>query len=342
MKVKFPHAGGYEIAAEDFLRSWVEFYSKKKSKFKFDEPIPCLASAATLNDLKEKKHDFGVDYFCRTQVPKQYADTMQATNQFFELNKKLFQSCEAINPISGRAVKAVKLSAFAKKQHGRSLPSETAPKAKAAKSTKNMPIQKFICVNKSSPLFVVYKSQLKPNEQNFKLLSLLGIDDWQSELNLAKEGETTVSFFSGVGAIDNETFDKINGIMFGEAAIILGDDIFIEGEICRIENVRGHLFSCNKDGEWVSQCRLEQDYIDIQLPEDDIKTVIRVLEERKLDILFDTDDDDNEFLAFQDDRQESLKKLKSSDGVIFTEHWDDIDDLVVLSKVWSFSLSMDD
>ena len=124
MKVKFPHANGFELDAKDFLRSWVDFYSNKKSKFLFDEPIPCLASAATYNDLKEKKHDFGVDFFCRTQVPKQYADTMQATNQFFELNKKLFQSCEAINPISGRSVKAVKLSAFAKKNLGSHLLSE--------------------------------------------------------------------------------------------------------------------------------------------------------------------------------------------------------------------------
>ena len=340
MKVQFPHAGGYEIAAEDFLRSWVEFYSKKKSKFKFDEPIPCLASAATLNDLKEKKHDFGVDYFCRTQVPKQYADTMQATNQFFDLNKKLFQICEAINPISGRAVKAVKLSAFARKLHNSFSLSKTTSTKKVSPEKSEMTMQKFVYVRASTPLLAVYKSQLEPNKQNFKLLSLMGFADWQNELELATEGETSVSFFSGVGPMDSDTFDKINGVMFGEHAVIIGDDIYIEGGICRIENVRGYLFSNNENGEWTAKCKLEQDYIEIKFSKSDIKTINNVLEEREMDILFDMDEDDREFLAFQGNRKESLEKLSSSDGTNFTYNWDDLDDFEVLSHVWSFSLRM--
>ena len=203
-----------------------------------------------------------------------------------------------------------------------------------------MPIQKFIYVKTGIPLLAVYKSQLEPNKQNFKLLSLMGFADWQKELELATEGETSVSFFSGVGPIDSDTFDKINGVMFGEHAVIIGDDIYLEGGICRIENVRGYLFSNNENSEWTAQCKLEQDYIEIKFSKNDIKTISNVLEENQMDILFDTDEDDREFLAFQGNRKGSLEKLSSSDGINFTDNWDDIDDIEVLSNVWPFSLSM--
>jgi hypothetical protein len=197
-------------------------------------------------------------------------------------------------------------------------------------------ISKFLFISKKQPTYVVYKTSFPAIESIYRLLENIGFDSWKDELNNAIEENQKISFYTGVGRAIN-SFENINCISLSETIFFLGDDISWSDNEITIENVTFYLVE-ESDGVWMPKPKWHTDYLTLDIGTLQHSQIIKTIEERRADFLYDTDEDDTEFLAFQDDRSDSLGEFNSEDGTIFTVDWDDLDDLMLISMSWPFLL----
>ena len=71
------------------------------------------------------------------------------------------------------------------------------------------------------------------------------------------------------------------------------------------------------------------------------KIIQTIIDQFNAEFALDTIDDDEEFIQPIVDLGTALKKFKKFDNV-YTYDWDDLDDLLGLSKVWPFTLTFED
>lgn len=199
-----------------------------------------------------------------------------------------------------------------------------------------MEISKFLFMTGEEPRYVVYRTSLPVLRSLYELLGEAGVGSWQTEFEVAREEGREVAFYSGVGWA-GDTFENMNCIGFGELVFLLGDDIDWNSEVITIENVFLYMIE-EVEGNWVPITKWQKDSLDLKLDPATHKTIVGLIKERQSDFLYDYDDDDNEFLSFQEGRESSLADFESEDGSIYTVGWQDLDDLSELSKCWPFTL----
>ncbi len=109
--VKFPHANGFEASLDDFEHHWKGWVGpgRPAHRLELEEVLPILNRKCSFDDLIEQNCDRGFDALCRLIVPRAYMNVMQASNEFFEINKKFFAITEVENPATRRMVRAVQL-----------------------------------------------------------------------------------------------------------------------------------------------------------------------------------------------------------------------------------------
>jgi hypothetical protein len=105
-KVVFPHAGNHSVSLDSFLRCWASWPTGTMAS----RTLPRLAQMASADDLKLNDRGHGLDAMCRTMVPAQFRNTMQASRRFMEANAELLRAVTCENPVTGRQVAGASLS----------------------------------------------------------------------------------------------------------------------------------------------------------------------------------------------------------------------------------------
>lgn len=198
-------------------------------------------------------------------------------------------------------------------------------------------ISKFLFISDKQPQYIVYKTSFSAIESVYRLLENIGLDSWKNEFEIATDENYETSFYTGVGRT-SDGFENLNCISLSESIFFLGDDISWNEKELTIENVTLYIVEESANGDWVPVPKWHTDYLTVNIGKLPHSRIIKTVEERRADFLYDTDEDDIEFLSMQDDRSESLGEFSSEDGNIFTVNWDDLDDLLSISIVWPFSL----
>lgn len=93
--VTFPHANGFQVSDDLFVQAWDHVVSifgpVSKRSLPLSTPLPRLNAKQSLSDCLEKGYEFSLDYLCRILVPNGFRNTMQASDQFMELNSHILQ-----------------------------------------------------------------------------------------------------------------------------------------------------------------------------------------------------------------------------------------------------------
>jgi hypothetical protein len=200
-------------------------------------------------------------------------------------------------------------------------------------------LAKFLYVAEKEPTYVVYKTELQPTKDIFSLLEPVGFSGWEEEFESALNGENQLFFYTGVGR-SGDSFENLNCLVFSESVFFLGDDIHLNSSEAILENVSCFKYQENSEGNWLPVVISENERLEIPLTKNQLESISKALEERRADFLYDFDDDDNEYLAYQPKREKSLGRFSSSDDVIFTDEWEDLEDLVLISRIWPFNLKL--
>lgn len=109
MPVVFRDAKNYEISDADFRQAWNAIICLYGAGIVCTD-LPRLHTHDSLATLIGKGHQFSLEYLCRLLVPSGYKNTMQATDEFLEVNYHILRPIEQIeNPISHRQVKGARL-----------------------------------------------------------------------------------------------------------------------------------------------------------------------------------------------------------------------------------------
>lgn len=92
--ITFPHASGSEVELDDFVYAWCYLVEKKGvelgGKSIVTVELPRLSSRLPMQALREKKHEFSLEFLCRILVGPSNKDTAQATRVFM---KKMLIFC---------------------------------------------------------------------------------------------------------------------------------------------------------------------------------------------------------------------------------------------------------
>ena len=164
-----------------------------------------------------------------------------------------------------------------------------------------MEISKFLFAVDKQPKYVVYKCNTRPIQYLYSLLINAGITTWETEFEAALEDDYECTFYSGVGRIE-EGFENINCISLSESVFFLGDDIHWKNDSITIENVSLFIFEQDEE-EWIPVEKWHTDFLELKIDQPTIDAIKATVEERRLDFLYDLDEDDNEFLAINDGRK---------------------------------------
>ncbi len=99
----------YAISDTDFCQAWHAIFCLYGAGI-VGTDLPRLNTINPLATLIQNNHQFSLEYLCRMLVPNGYKNTMQATNDFMEINSHILdQIPNVLNPVTGRQVQGARL-----------------------------------------------------------------------------------------------------------------------------------------------------------------------------------------------------------------------------------------
>ena len=143
------------------------------------------------------------------------------------------------------------------------------------------------------------------------------------------------SFVVRMGSTGGGIYDTVYALMYAEQTCFIGNDISLSGGKSVLYSAAGYSYTSSKEPE------IEDDEVILNIDPQNEKIIQVIIDSFNADFALDTTDDDDEFIQPIVDLGKALKKFKKFDNV-YTYDWDDLDDLLGLSKVWPFTLSFED
>jgi hypothetical protein len=205
------------------------------------------------------------------------------------------------------------------------------------KSIKSTDVSKYIFVDDESVKFVVYRVDLKPTKALFSNLdTLIGTEDAEAQFQAVVDDEATPpSFIIGLGSTGGDIYDTVYSIMYSESICHVGNDISIDGEEAILYDASGYGNTSTGESD------IDGEQLKLRIDEEKVNIIRSIVEIFGSDFSLDQDDDEDEFIAPLIDLSKTLKKFDKFDNV-YTYKWDDLDDLVGLSRVWPFVLRFEE
>lgn len=198
-------------------------------------------------------------------------------------------------------------------------------------------ISKYIFLNNDVVRFVIYKVNLVPTKGLYTNLEVMvGKDAAELEYQAVIDEETSPpSFVVGVGSTGGGIYDTVYALMYGEQTCFIGNDISLGGDKSVLYSAAGYSSTSSQEAE------IEEDEIILNIDPQNENIIQGLIDSFNSNFVLDTTDDDEEFIHPIVDLGKALKKFNKFDNV-YTYNWDDLDDLIGLSKVWPFTLSFED
>jgi len=198
-------------------------------------------------------------------------------------------------------------------------------------------ILKYILLDDDAIKFVIYRINLLPTKDLYSNLEkLVGKDAAKDEYQAVIDDDAPPpSFIVGMGSTGGGIYDTVYALMYGEQTCYIGNDISLSGKKSVLYSAAGYSYASSKEPE------VEEDEVILNIDQKNEQIIRTIIETFNENFALDTTDDDDEFIQPIVDLDKTLKKFKKFDNV-YTYDWDDLDDLLGLSKVWPFTLSFDD
>ena len=205
------------------------------------------------------------------------------------------------------------------------------------KSNTAQEISKYILLDGDAIKFVIYRIDLLPTKDLYSNLEkLVGKDAAEDEYQAVIDDDAPPpSFIVGMGSTGGGIYDTVYALMYGEQTCYIGNDISLSGKKSVLYSAAGYSYTSSKDPE------VEDDEVILNIDSQNEQIIRTIIEAFNENFALDTTDDDDEFIHPIVDLGKALKKFKKF-GNVYTYDWDDLDDLLGLSKVWPFTLSFED
>jgi len=206
------------------------------------------------------------------------------------------------------------------------------PKSNAAPD-----ISKYIFLDDDAIRFVVYRIDLVLTKDLYtNLEAIVGKDAAQIEYQAVIDEENPPpSFLVGMGSTGGGIYDTVYALMYAEQTCFIGNDISLGGNKSVLYSAAGYSYTSSKEPE------IEDDEVILNIDPQNEKIIQVIIDSFNANFALDTTDDDEEFIQPKFDLDTTLKKFKKF-GNVYTYDWDDLDDLLGLSKVWPFTLTFED
>jgi len=198
-------------------------------------------------------------------------------------------------------------------------------------------ISKYILLDGDAIKFVIYRIDLLPTKDLYRNLEIMvgkeaAEDEYQTVID---DDAPPPTFIVGMGSTGSGIYDTVYALMYGEQTCYIGNDISLSGEKSVLYSAAGYSYTSSKEPE------VEDDEILIDIDPQNEQIIRTIIEAFSENFALDTTDNDDEFIQPIVDLGKTLKKFKKF-GNVYTYDWDDLDDLIGLSKVWPLTLSFDD
>ena len=197
-------------------------------------------------------------------------------------------------------------------------------------------ISKYIFLDDDAVKFVIYRIDLVPTKDLYtNLEAMVGEDAAKVEYQaVIDEDAPPPSFVVGMGSTGGGIYDTVYALMYAEQTCFIGNDISLSGGNSVLYSAAGYSYTSSKEPE------IEGDEVILNIDPQNGKIIQVIIYSFNANFALDTTDDDVEFIQPIVDLGKALKKFKKF-GNVYTYDWDDLDDLLGLSKVWPFTLSFD-
>lgn len=198
-------------------------------------------------------------------------------------------------------------------------------------------ISKYIFLDDDAVKFVIYRIDLVPTRDLYtNLEAMVGKDAAEVEYQaVIDEDAPPPSFVVGMGSTGGGIYDTVYALMYAEQTCFIGNDISLSGGKSVLYSAAGYSYTSSKEPE------IEDDEVILNIDPQNEKIIQVIIDSFNANFALDTTDDDDEFIQPIVDLGKALKKFKKFDNV-YTYDWDDLDDLIGLSKVWPFTLTFED
>ena len=185
--------------------------------------------------------------------------------------------------------------------------------------------------------FVVYRIDLVLTKNLYtNLEAMVGKDAAQIEYQAVIDEENPPpSFLVGMGSTGGGIYDTVYALMYAEQMCFIGNDISLGGKKSVLYSAAGYSYTSSKEPE------IEDDEVILNIDPQNEKIIQVIIDSFNANFALDTTDDDEEFIQPKFDLDTTLKKFKKF-GNVYTYDWDDLNDLLGLSKVWPFTLTFED
>jgi len=198
-------------------------------------------------------------------------------------------------------------------------------------------ISKYIFLVDDTVKFVIYRIDLVPTKDLYtNLEAMVGKDAAEVEYQtVIDEDAPPPSFVVGMGSTGGGIYDTVYALMYAEQTCFIGNDISLGEGNSVLYGAAGYSYTSSKEPE------IEDNEITLNIDPQNKKLIQVIIDSFNTNFVLDTTDDDDEFIQPLVDLNKALKKFKKFDHV-YTYDWDDLDDLLGLSKVWPFTLTFED
>ena len=198
-------------------------------------------------------------------------------------------------------------------------------------------MSKYIFLDDDAVKFVIYRIDLVPTKDLYTNLEAMVCKDaaeveYQAVID---EDAPPPSFVVGMGSTGGGIYDTVYALMYAEQTCFIGNDISLSSKNSVLYNAAGYSYTSSKEPE------IEDDEVILNIDPQNEKIIQTIIDQFNAEFALDTIDDDEEFIQPIVDLGTALKKFKKFDNV-YTYDWDDLDDLLGLSKVWPFTLTFED
>ncbi|WP_246140172.1 DUF4145 domain-containing protein [Geothermobacter ehrlichii] len=112
--VTFPHANNSSVDVRTFVERWRRKFEEPDSPYRWEEAVPRLNAVVDYQTQLKNGRRYSLDVLCREIVPESYRNTMQATNDFMDINSRALERCIVVNHLTGQRVQGARLTNFAK------------------------------------------------------------------------------------------------------------------------------------------------------------------------------------------------------------------------------------
>lgn len=198
-------------------------------------------------------------------------------------------------------------------------------------------ISNYIFLDDDAVKFVIYRIDLLPTKDLYtNLETMVGKEAAEVEYQaVIDEDAPPPSFVVGMGSTGGGIYDTVYALMYAEQTCFIGNDISLGGEKSVLYSAACYSYTSSKEPE------IEDDELILNIDPQNKKIIQEIIDSFNANFALDTTDDDEEFIQPIIDLGKSLKKFKKFNNV-YTYDWDDLDDLLGLSKVWPFTLTFED